>query len=67
LQRAGNRTVINLLDHDNYAKDLVDIAQVDTVREYMLRIRCRENRLITRSAQENTEGDGDGLEILAKK
>jgi DnaK suppressor protein len=46
LQRAGNRTVINLLDHENYAKDLVDIAQMDSVREYTLRIRSRESRLI---------------------
>jgi DnaK suppressor protein len=48
LQRAGSRTVISLLDHENYAKDLVDIAQMDEVRDYTLRIRSRESRLITK-------------------
>lgn len=48
LQKEGSRTVIDLLEHENYAKDLVDIAQMDEARDYTLRIRSRESRLITK-------------------
>lgn len=46
LQAAGNRTVIDLMDYDAHATDPLDIAQLDFDRDYMLRIRGRESRLI---------------------
>jgi DnaK suppressor protein len=48
LQSAGDRTVIDLMAHDYRAIDPVDIAQIDSDRDYMLRIRSRESRLITK-------------------
>ena len=63
LQREGSRTVIDLLDHENYAKDLVKIAQMDEVRDYTLRIRSRESRMIAKikKSLEDIENGTDGI------
>lgn len=63
LQREGSRTVIDLLNHENYAKDFVDIAQLDSVRDYTLRIRSRESRLIAKikKSLEDIENETYGI------
>ena len=48
LRAVGSRTIIDLMDYDTHATDPVDIAQLDTDRNYTLRIRSRESRLITK-------------------
>ena len=46
LQQEAENTVIDLLNRENYASDPLDIAQIDSDRDYTLRIRSRESRLI---------------------
>lgn len=48
LRQEGSRTIIDLMAYENYATDPVDIAQIDSGREYTLRIRSRESRLINK-------------------
>lgn len=41
-----DHTVVNMMDSDTSAADLVDRAAIESEREYELRIRGRESRLI---------------------
>jgi DnaK suppressor protein len=47
----ADHTVVNLLEKDSNAPDLVDRAALESERDYTLRIRDRESRLIRKIKQ----------------
>ena len=55
----ANHSVINLMDIGSQAPDLLDRATIESGRDYELRIRDRESRLI-RKIQKSLEDIADG-------
>ena len=51
LQSQADHTVSDLLEKDNNASDLLDRAALESERDYTLRIRGRESRLIKKIRQ----------------
>ena len=63
LTRRGYEAVVDLRDQNNYFSDLVDKAAIETDRNFQLRIKDRESRLIKkiREALERTRDGSYGI------